>query len=180
MNVSKDKVISLTYELRAENNTGKVIEIVKEDNPLNFIFGAGYLLPKFESNLDGLKKGDSFEFTLKSADAYGEYDETAIIEVPKNVFMVDGKIEDSILKIGNNIPMQDNQGNRLNGKVLEINDTAVRMDFNHPLAGTNLFFTGNVFDIREATADELSQGLHHSCCESEGDCQDGGCDCGCH
>ncbi|MDP4189877.1 MAG: FKBP-type peptidyl-prolyl cis-trans isomerase, partial [Bacteroidota bacterium] len=93
MNVSKDKVISLTYELRAENNTGKVIEIVKEDNPLNFIFGAGYLLPKFESNLDGLKKGDSFEFTLKSADAYGEYDETAIIEVPKNVFMVDGKIE---------------------------------------------------------------------------------------
>jgi FKBP-type peptidyl-prolyl cis-trans isomerase SlyD len=35
------------------------------------------------------------------------------------------------------------------------------MDFNHPLAGTDLLFDVEVLDVREATSDEIDHGHVH-------------------
>jgi FKBP-type peptidyl-prolyl cis-trans isomerase SlyD len=35
------------------------------------------------------------------------------------------------------------------------------MDFNHPLAGRDLFFDGLIHDVREATAEEMDHGHVH-------------------
>ena len=64
MEVTKDKVVSLTYELRVDNNQGEIIETVDRNSPLTFLFGTGSLLPKFEDYLAGLKIGDAFDFNL--------------------------------------------------------------------------------------------------------------------
>jgi FKBP-type peptidyl-prolyl cis-trans isomerase SlyD len=74
---------------------------------------------------------------------------------------VEGKIEDDLLKIGNAIPMQNNQGQALSGIVKEIKEDKVLMDFNHPLADVNLFFTGEILDVRDATKEELEHGHVH-------------------
>jgi FKBP-type peptidyl-prolyl cis-trans isomerase SlyD len=116
MNVAKNQVVSITYELTVE---GQVMETVKKDNPLTFLFGAGNLLPKFESNLDGLVIDDPFEFKLESEDAYGPYNEEAVIAVPMKAFEVEGKIDEELLRVGNTIPMLDSSGRRMNGVVLE-------------------------------------------------------------
>ena len=66
------------------------------------------------------------------------------------------------MKVGNTLPMSDDQGNTMNGKVISYDDKNVKMDFNHPLAGQTLHFSGEVSEVREATAEEISHGHVHS------------------
>ena len=94
MTISNEKVVTLVYQLRVDNSEGNVVETVKEDKPFVFLYGAGFMLPKFEENLSGLKAGDKFEFILKCEDAYGKASEEALMDIPKNIFEVDGKIEE--------------------------------------------------------------------------------------
>lgn len=186
MIIEKNKVVSLTYDLAVKGNT---IESVTDIQPLKIIFGTGTLLPKFEENIAGLKVGDKFNFDIKKDEAYGDFREDNVVELPKNIFEVDGKINEDVVAVGKTVPMLDNQGNRLTGIVLEISDETVKMDFNHPLAGDDLSFKGEVIDIREATEEELNAGLQNSGCgcgcdeqetcnpdEKEDNC---GCGCGC-
>ena len=171
MLVEKNKVVSLSYELKVE---GETVETVGADSPLMFLFGSGNLLPKFEENLNGLKLNDGFDFDLASADAFGPVVDDAIVDVPLQAFAVDGEIDQEILKVGNHIPMLDQSGNRLNGIVVKFNEELVTMDFNHPLAGNDLHFSGKVVEIRDASADELQHGHVHSP-DSCKDCADPDC-----
>ncbi len=161
MTVSQNKVVSLTYELKIDNATGEVVDVADASEPLVFLYGAGNLLPKFEDNLLNLKANDNFEFTLSAADAYGEFTEDAIVSLPIDIFMVDGKVDPEMLRIGNVIPMQDNEGHPLEGIVKSVEKESVVMDFNHPMAGKNLFFTGTIVDLRDATAEEIGHGHVH-------------------
>jgi FKBP-type peptidyl-prolyl cis-trans isomerase SlyD len=172
MIVSKNKVVSLTYELRLDNPVGEVVESLTEDSPLTFLYGSGGLLPKFEENIDGLEVGEDFKFNLAAEDAYGHVNENAIVKVPITAFEIEGKIDHNMLKIGNKIPMQDASGNKLTGIVQEVSTEQVTMDFNHPLAGNELFFSGKITEIREATDEELTHGHAHNpgSCEGCDDC----------
>ncbi len=162
MKVEKNKMVSLIYELRESNSDGRLIEALDETRPLTFLYGTGRLLPVFESNINSLDKGDIFRFELNSDMAYGEKREEMIVNVPIAVFETDGKINEDICQVGNEVPMMDTEGNPLNGIINEITDTHVKMDFNHPMAGLDLFFSGKIIDVREATTEELS-GNNHSC-----------------
>lgn len=200
MIAEKNNVVSIVYELRTNSKEGDVVESLTNENPLTFLYGTGGLLPKFEEKLNGLKPGDNFEFLLNSEDAYGPVVENAIVHVPQSVFEIDGRIDESLMKIGTMVPMMDAEGRRLNGKVVAIEGDAVKMDFNHPMAGTDLFFKGEVTDVRGATEEELNHGHvhadsgcgcgghgHGSCeddnCGDKGSCNDdgghGSCGCGC-
>lgn len=128
--------------------------------------------------------------SLKDIDAYGELDENAIVDLPKHIFFIDGEFDDEIVQIGNTVPMMSTSGQRLNGLVLEITDDTVKMDFNHPLAGEDLFFKGEIVEVREATDDELAALVSGGCgcgsgscgCGDEAECADGSCSsgsCGC-
>jgi FKBP-type peptidyl-prolyl cis-trans isomerase SlyD len=179
--IEENKVVSLTYELRVDDEQGEVVEKVESSSPLTFLFGRGNLLPDFEANLKGLKEGDDFQFKLEPEKAYGVVSEEALVDLPKDIFEVDGNIDENLLKVGNKIPMQDDSGNRLSGVVLEVGDSTVRMDFNHPLAGETLYFKGEVASIRSASEEELAHGhVHqegkHSCGGHE-DHGGGGCCC---
>lgn len=162
LTVEKNRVVSLVYELRTESFDGEIIETVDESNPLVFLYGRGNLLPKFEEQIKGLKKGDTFNFNIPCEEAYGEIDEEAVIDLPISIFEVDGEIDEDLLQPGNVIPMQDEAGNRIDGMVLEVSDTHVTMDFNHPLAGADLYFTGKITDVREATEEEIVHGHAHA------------------
>lgn len=157
MTISDEKVVSLSYTLVVD---GDVIETVTDEKPMQFIYGLGYLLQAFEEQIKGKKTGDSFSFVLSAKEGYGEIDPDAIVELPKDLFKVNGKIEDGLLVKDKIIPMQDTQGNRVNGIVEDILADSVKMNFNHPLAGCALHFSGKVVDIREATEKELIEGLY--------------------
>lgn len=156
MKIENNKMVSLIYELREAESNGRIIETLDETRPLTFILGTGRLLPVFESNISALAAGDLFSFKISAEMAYGDKREDMIINVPVTAFETDGKINEDICRVGNEVPMTDSDGNPLTGIINEITDTHVRMDFNHPMAGLDLFFSGKIVEIREATENELS------------------------
>lgn len=161
MKVSKDKVITLTYELKLKDNEGEMVQKVDDTRPFVHLFGAGTLLPAFEENLAGLESKGEFGFHITSEDAYGNTTDEAIVELEKKLFEIDGKIDKNIVDIGKMVAMQDENGHPAYGKVLDIKKDTVTMDFNHPLAGEDLFFSGKIIDVRDATGEELSHGHVH-------------------
>ena len=162
MKIENNKMVSLIYELREGDPGGRILETLDESRPLKFVYGLGRLLPFFESNINALDNGDAFAFTLKSEMAYGDRMEDMIIDVPVSIFETDGKINEDICRVGNEVPMTDTEGNPLNGVINEITDTHVKMDFNHPMAGLDLFFSGKIVEVRDATDFELA-GTMNSC-----------------
>lgn len=188
MKISENKYVTLTYDLNVgEGDDRELMEQATTERPLEFIYGTNSMLEAFEKQIEGLSQGESFSFHLTPEEAYGDYDEAKIIELPKHIFEIDGKIDDQVLFEGNTVPMMDSSGNRLTGSVMEIKDEAVTMDFNHPLAGETMQFEGTVVGIRDASAEEVAalfSGGGCGCdsgdcdCGSGGEGSDGGCGCG--
>ncbi|HEY3390906.1 MAG TPA: FKBP-type peptidyl-prolyl cis-trans isomerase [Prolixibacteraceae bacterium] len=176
MTIAKDKMVSVTYELKLDGKEGDVFERAGKDSPLIFLYGSGMMLPAFEMGLSEKKANDTFEIFIPAADAYGEVNEEAIVELPKSIFMVDGKIDEQLITPGNSVPMMSTSGQRMEGLVVSVDENTVQMDFNHPLAGEDLHFTGEVLEVRDATEEELSAAYSTGCgCGSGGGCGEGGC-----
>lgn len=180
MKIGEKTFVSLSYTLKV---AGEVVDSTTADRPLEFVYGAGFLLPKFEEHIKGLGAGDKFEFTLSPADGYGDTIPEAIAELKKDVFMVDGAIEDGLLTVGNQIPMSTADGQHLIGVVEEVVGDIVKMNFNHPMAGKTLDFSGEIVGVRAATDEDLMMmggggGCGCDSCSDEG-CGDGSCNCGC-
>ncbi|HWD87477.1 MAG TPA: FKBP-type peptidyl-prolyl cis-trans isomerase [Mucilaginibacter sp.] len=158
MKIAPKHVVSLTYDLYTKNEDGAegLVESATAAHPLVFLYGAGQMLPKFEENLSSLSTGDAYDFHLAAEDAYGNYDEEAVTNLPLEMFK-----DVDMPGIGNVIPLQDNQGNRFQGQVVSIAEDAVVVDLNHPMAGQELHFKGNILEVRPATPDELAHGHAH-------------------
>jgi FKBP-type peptidyl-prolyl cis-trans isomerase SlyD len=163
MKIEKNKVVSLSYELNAEDENGTVflVESVKQAEPLVFLFGASGFPEKFEDELDGMNENEDFNFKLTIEEAYGYKDEQAIVKLPKDIFLEDGKFDESRFKPGTIVPMSDADGNIMPSKILNVGDAELLMDFNHPLAGLNLHFTGHIQSVRNATREEIEHGHVH-------------------
>jgi len=191
MKITNNAVVNAEYELFVDGDNGELelMEKATRENPLNFIFGVGMMLPKFEQNLRNLESGESFDFSISSEDAYGEYDDEAVIELERQVFEVDGKLDEEMVFEGNVVPLMDSDGNRLQAQVVSVTATHVTVDLNHPLAGLKLNFCGQILESREATAEEIAKmaqmisgeggGCSGGCDNCGGDCKDGNCEGGC-
>ncbi len=174
--IEKNKVVTLHYRLTKDDDKGALIEETYNAQPLVFLYGTGHMIPRFEAELAGLKAEDKFAFKIPAAEAYGEQDDKAIIDLSVDIFKIDGKIDTNAVYEGAMVPMKNSEGHRIDGRVVSIGEDKIKMDFNHPLAGQDLFFQGEVVELREATEEELQHGHVHTgggC--GGGDCGGGGC-----
>lgn len=158
MKIDKHTVASVTYSLEVD---GELIEKTEKDQPLTFLVGVGMMIPGFENQLIGKEPGDAYDINVEPAEGYGEKDTEAIVDLPKDAFQIDGKIQEDMLKEGNVIPLQDQEGNPFQGVIMEVGADTVKVDLNHRLAGKKLHFTGEVLEVREATEEEISHGHVH-------------------
>jgi FKBP-type peptidyl-prolyl cis-trans isomerase SlyD len=161
MTIGDNKVVSMTYTLREESAEGQMIQKVTEERPFVYLFGAGGLLPSFKANLEGLAAGDDFSFILKKEDAYGVQMQENILSLDKKIFEIDGVFDEANIKVGEVVPMEDENGYPLSGKILEIGADDVLVDFNHPLSGMDLYFEGKILEVREASTEEIAHGHVH-------------------
>ncbi len=110
-------------------------------DPLEFTLGDGMVIPGFESAVTGMTVGESKTFDIPSDQAYGPRRDEMVMQVDRNQF------PDHIdPEVGQQLQMQ--QGNQaFVVTVAEVNDDAVTLDGNHPLAGQDLTFTIELVEI---------------------------------
>ncbi|MGX9985502.1 FKBP-type peptidyl-prolyl cis-trans isomerase [Soonwooa purpurea] len=165
MAVEKNNVVALTYTLYSveENGEKLLVESTTAEQPLTYLHGVGMMLPKFESEVEGLNAGDTKSFILTPEDAYGQRTEDAIAQLPIDMFK-----ESGVPPVDAILPLQDNQGNHFNAIVKEVTSDVVVADLNHPMAGKTLNFEVEVLQARPATEEELSHGHAHGIDGTEG------------
>ncbi|MEN9638638.1 MAG: hypothetical protein RLZZ262_506 [Bacteroidota bacterium] len=140
MPISNGDTVTLHYTLRADNAEGEIIEVTTSEEPMVFVHGQDPLLPKFLDALVGKNQGDKVQVFISATDAYGEEEESLYVEYPKSTFLVDGELDEEAIQEGEVIPMNTPDGEVVYGVVTEVKLNSIVLDFNHPLAGTDLFF----------------------------------------
>ena len=158
MKIENQKVVSATYELyiAGENGEEELMEKTTEETPLVWCQGEGMMLPAFEAQMAGKEPGDDFDFVIEAKDAYGEYLEEGLMDLPKNMFFNgDGEFDEERVYPGAIVPMNTVDGQIVKAQVCEITDDQVTIDLNHPYAGEDLHFKGVILNIRDVTEGEL-------------------------
>lgn len=174
-----NKYVTVAYELYTDNDKGihELVEKAPIEHPFQFISGLGIALDSFENKILALTEGEAFDFVLKVDEAYGPYELDHVIELPKETFAINGRFDKDMVYPGAVLPLVNADGMRFQGLVLELKDNTVIIDLNHPLAGKDLHFKGQVVTMRDATNEEIQALINHEGCNC-GDCE-GGCEGGC-
>jgi peptidylprolyl isomerase len=149
LKISDKMVVKIAYTGTLPD--GSEFDSSKGRDPLEFMIGSGQMIPKFEENLMGLRKGDKKTFTIAAADAYGERDEAMLMEVPLTAFPAELKLE-----VGMQLGTTGSTGEQMIVTVSELRKDVAVIDYNHPLAGKDLTFVIEVDDVRKPTKDELT------------------------
>ena len=148
MQIKNGLLVTLEYRLYIDSPAGELIEETQPDDPYSLIVGKGEQLEAFEQNIMNLSVNDKFSFGLSIDQAFGPLIEEAVTEVPKAAFEHEGKIDESIFKMHKLLPMKDADGNEFNGVIIAIGEENITMDFNHPLAGEDIWFDGKILDVQ--------------------------------
>jgi len=147
MKITTGSKVSLIYTLRCDNSAGEIIEEATVQEPMDFTFGIDPMLEDFDNALKGLEAGQKFEVAIPCARAYGEEKEELFMELPKTKFMTDGEWDEESLMEDEIVSIESEEGEEMQGLIVEVKLNTVIVDFNHPLAGENLFFSGEVMKV---------------------------------
>lgn len=174
MEQKQNKHIEVAYELFTIGEDGRhLVEKAPADKPFVFISGFGIALDAFEKAMVDLQKGEQFNFTLTPEEAYGEYHEEGIVELEREMFTIDGRFDHERIYIDAIVPLQNQEGDRYMGRVIDIRDNSVVIDLNHPLAGKSLNFVGSIVESCEASEEEIQKLIRQLTGDGCGGC--GGC-----
>jgi FKBP-type peptidyl-prolyl cis-trans isomerase SlyD len=163
MKIDKNSFVSLDYLI----NLGERETYPPDGKPeaISFCMGLGTMPPGLEEALMGLEENDHKAINLSAEQAYGQFDEELLMEVPRADFPPEVD-----LRAGLVFETENEEGQPVFFIVKEVRPESVLIDFNHPLAGKNLEVSFTIRQVREATPEDLKR--HHAdhCCE----CQEGG------
>ena len=178
--ISIGKFVELAYEIFVVNGEGDTsIFKFTADHPDCFVFGHDLgMIEGFMRGIEGLEQGTKFDFTLSPDQAFGERSDDMVIQVPCEKFEIDGEFDKQRVFVGAFVPMQTDEGYRMDGLVKAIDEENVTLDFNHQLAGEHVRYAGELITVRDATPEELAP--KHGCgCGCGHDHDHGDCDSGC-
>jgi FKBP-type peptidyl-prolyl cis-trans isomerase SlyD len=146
-------VVSMEYSLHVD---GELLDTSDGQGPLQFLVGYGNVISGLESEMMGMKIGDSKNVIIQPEDGYGEFDDEAFINVARDQFPKDMPVE-----VDTELTVRDDEGHARYARVDSIEGDTVRLDFNHPLAGAKLHFNVKVVALREPSDEELEHGHVH-------------------
>jgi FKBP-type peptidyl-prolyl cis-trans isomerase SlyD len=146
-------VVSMEYTLHVD---GELLDSSEGQGPLQFLVGYGNIISGLENAMLGMKIGDSKDVVVQPADGYGEFDEEAFMEVPRDQFP-----KDMQLSVDTELTVRDDSGQARYARVETLDEKTVTLNFNHPLAGDELHFHVKVVALREPNQEELDHGHVH-------------------
>ncbi|MDH5485542.1 MAG: FKBP-type peptidyl-prolyl cis-trans isomerase [Gammaproteobacteria bacterium] len=149
--ITRNKAVQFTYTI--SDDEGNVVEQV--DLPVNYVHGASSmgLIESVERALTGCRSGDKIQVDVPPAEGFGEVD-------PSLTFTDDVEnVPPQFRQLGARVEMQNDQGETKEFVVSKIEDGKLTIDGNHPLAGKTAKFSVTVLSVRDATADEIRNGI---------------------
>ena len=179
MKIEKDKFVEIHYTLTDDD--GNQLDSSVGRSPLGYVQGNGMLISGLEAQLEGKEAGDKFKAVVEAKDAYGEYNQMLVGQVPRSQF--DEGID---IQVGMTFQASADDGSVFLVRIIDVNDDTVTIDGNHELAGKRLTFDVEVVNVRESTDADFNMGCGGcggNCgggCGSCGDgsCGEGSCECG--
>ena len=148
--IKQHKVVTITYAIL--NNQQAVVE--QHDVPVAYVHGGnGGLLPGIEAALEGHKVGERVELLLAPEDAYGVRDES--LEFTDDI----DNVPPQFRRVGAEVQFQNEAGESKAFYVTRIADGKLTLDGNPTLAGQTVTCLVNVIDIRDATPEEIRNGV---------------------
>ncbi|MFV8816537.1 FKBP-type peptidyl-prolyl cis-trans isomerase [Haliea sp. E17] len=154
MLIGDNVVASIHYTLT--NNAGEVLDSSEGAAPLNYLHGAGNIIPGLENALTGKAVGSSLQVTIAPAEGYGEVMEQLIDTVPMAAFQGVESVEPGMA-----FEARQADGSARRIVVTRVEGDQVTVDANHPLAGVELNFDVEVVAVRAATDEEIQHGHAH-------------------
>ena len=151
MRVKWGRVVLLDYMVRVRS--GQVVETSAGKSPIEYLHGAGQILPALESALEGLREGEQAAFSIAAEDAYGERKEDNVVSLPRALFPGEVKLAKGVC-----LYARASGGQSYPITVKEVRQDVVVIDLNHPLAGERLFFEVNIRGVRPAGNQEIFVG----------------------
>lgn len=121
---------------------GSIFDSSKGKEPLEFTIGNNRLIQDFETSVIGMKPGQSKTIQIESDKAYGPYLTEALIKLHRNRFPDDIEPE-----VGQRLNATCADGHTMVVTVIEVTDSTITLDSNHPLAGKNLTFDVKLVEI---------------------------------
>lgn len=114
--------------------------------PLEFTIGQGKLITGFEQAVIGMQVGESKTITIPTDQAYGQRSDDLIVEIGRDELSPD--IEPEV-----GMQLQSSQGDMI-ATIIEVTETTIKIDTNHPLAGQDLTFDIELIEIGSSQSQE--------------------------
>src|SRR5438477_12096137 len=151
MRVKPGRVILMDYMVKV--GTGQIVESSSAKGPIEYLHGAGQILPALERALEGLGEGEQASFSVAAGEAYGERKDDNVVSLPRTLFPAQVKLEKGLC-----LYARASGGQSYPITVKEVKHDMVVVDLNHPLAGERLFFEVNIRGVRPAGNQEIFAG----------------------
>ncbi len=150
--IAKNKFVSLTYSITDE--TGEIVERI--DLPVPLILGHNsQLIEKIETALIGKTTGDVISVELTAEEGFGPHQ-------PDLTFTDDlQNVPEEFQRIGAEVQFQNDQGEVKEFRVISIENGKLTVDGNHPLAGKAITYNITISEVRDATPDEMTNGVEN-------------------
>lgn len=135
---------TVTVHYTGTTNDGNVFDTSKQEGrePLTVVLGEGQLIPGFEAGIIGKTQGETVNVKIQKENAYGDRDESLVVEVPKD------RMPENI-EVGTTLQMMTPNG-PVYGTATAVNEDTVTMDHNHPLAGKEINFEIEILEVVSA------------------------------
>ena len=114
----------------------------EEEELLELVVGEGKFFPALETELTGMKEGETKTVALEPLDTFGPHLDDLILDVPKGLFRAD-----VVPELGARVRIDTPSKRVFYGKVTKINENSIVLDLNHPLAGKKIICTVTIVSI---------------------------------
>ena len=136
----KGSKVKVHYTGKLED--GEIFDTSYQSSPLEFTVGSGELIKGFDQCVEGMEVGEKRNAAITASDAYGEHQQQLVVDIPR-----DNIPENITPEMGHFLELKNHSGQQVRALIIGIDDSNVKVDLNHPLAGKDLNFEIELVEI---------------------------------
>lgn len=136
---------TVTIDYVLKRGDGEPVGTTAQSGPQEVQLGAGQIFPQIEAALTDMKVGDEQSVSIPCDSAFGQRQDALVVDIPR-----DNLPPEPAPQPGMALQAQSPDGQPMTLYVVEVGETAIKADGNHPLAGEDLTFDITLRDIKQA------------------------------